>query len=249
MCPSSPDAVADLDVIAWIGAHPDDGSDLAELIVCPRLASDAKGMPVVAAALGLIPVKSAPPPVVARGRARILLEGTGARLLYGRDGVLSHPGSGEWVRAAEHHGFALVVCAREPVSGGLEQFVDSLFARPDRLYFGKVLLGERADDACAEPKANTVEVVEGGIAELAAMLPVTEEDMARKSQLTGPVLQFFREHAEPGRTYAMQEIGAATGIGPEDAFALMHCLNMLVELGVLEAGPPAGGHGPTWRRA
>lgn len=245
---SESEASPDLWVLATVGENPDDGSDLAQLVVCPSSPENVKGMPVVAAAIGLAPALSGAPPTVARGQARVEIDGGGVRLLYGRDGVLSNPGYGEWKAAAEQHGFALVVCAPDPVTGDLDQFADDAFAHPERLFYGKVLLAGNDRAAGAASGAIAVTIAEGGIAELAAAIPVSEEELARKSQLSGPVQEFFRDTAEPGRAYTVQEIGEAAGIGPEDALPLLHCLRMLAEIGILESGPPAGGHGPTWRR-
>ncbi|SFQ27033.1 hypothetical protein [Amycolatopsis rubida] len=235
----------DLLVTGWIGEHPRDGSDVAHLLVVPRSWAISEGMPLVADALGLAPLaEHSALARVPRETARVVLGSYGVRLLFGSSGVLSHPGDGDWKGAAARHGFVIVTCGQDPFSGGIDQ-LDGYLARPGRLRMGMVSVDEPDETG---PAAPTWAVVEGGIAALASALPATEDDIAREAELAGPVEEFFRAHAEPGRAYSMADISAATGIDPQDAFPLLLCMEMLVERGVVRAGPPAGGAGPTWQR-
>jgi hypothetical protein len=231
----------DLDMTGWIGEHPVNGRDVAHLPLYPNDHGIDTEMSQVASALGLASAVDGPASVPVE-QARVTIRGDIVHVLFGDHGTLVRPVQADWVQAAQDQGIVMVTCGMDPWTGSDVDDLDPYLSRTDRLFIG--LLRVTHDSGQSAGRGPIV----ADIATLAATMPVTEEGMARKAALSAPVQAFFRDQAEPGRAYTMADIGEATGIGPEDAMPLMHCLNMLAELGILRHGQPAGGTGPTWQR-
>lgn len=243
MCSQSPiESSRDLMLTGWIDEHPVDGFDVAHLLLYPRSSTISAEMPLVVDALGLSAMSAGAMPDVPPSTARVTVDENVIHLLYGDIGDLTRPAAHGWTTAAVKQGFVIVTCGTDPLHGGGDA-LDDYFSSPDRLAWGRL----RLVDSAAHPDP-AVHVSGEGLAALATAMPLTEEDMIRKAALTSPLQQFFTHQAEAGRAYTMADVGAATGIGPDDVVPLLLCLNMLTEIGILRPGPPAGGAGPTWLR-
>ncbi|MFI6030805.1 hypothetical protein [Amycolatopsis magusensis] len=229
-------------VTAWIGAHPVTGADVAHLLLHPQSAAASVDCRAVATALDLASIDGRAMPSVPAGTAHVIVDGRAVHLRIGTELVLSQPYQPppEWIHAAEEHGFVILSCGTTHFTGGLAD-LDAYLGRPGNVFVGKVPV------AGASPVPSPI--VMGGLADLAALMPLTDEDVVRRDLLAEPLRHFFDHQAEPDRGYTMAEIGEVTGIGPEDTVALMSQLNVMVEHGLLRLGPPAGGAGPTWKRS
>lgn len=229
-----------LGVSAWTGEHPVDGSDVAHIMLYPATDTDATRMPQVASVLGL---RRGQPEMVGDDMLQVVLGDVVVRLTMPAAGldITTLPRDPVWSRAALGQGFVILTLAVDPWDGELAE-LDAFISRHGRnVFMGMVRVGDPGQESHVDSPGSL------GLADLATVLPTTSEDEARLPAITAAVRAFFQDQAESGRSYAMADIGPATGIGPAEAFVLMRCLADLAAHGDIEPGP-TGDQGPTWRR-